>query len=280
MSEETTYKVARQTASEKEPWNKPQKIHMQVASDIGLKRKVNQDNFYAMGIANEDCEEHMQAELPMMDENAFVCGVFDGMGGEACGEDASYIAAMDLQQYSDELLDDALDMHEVMDSYSDRVNADIQVMLQERDAVSGGTTASVIVYKEGMVYPYYVGDSRIYLYHNETLLRLTEEHSIAQGWINQKIMTEEEAKTKREWHVITRFFGENYRMISRGQHRIHTGDRLLICSDGLTDLCNDTDIERILRDSHAENSYAKSLVDYALSLGGVDNVTCLVVDFL
>ncbi len=126
-----------------------------------------------------------------------------------------------------------------------------------------------------------VGDSRAYLMSGGAVRQITADHSLAEERVRHGEMTEAEAEVHPHRHILTRALGVAPEVdIDLWELHLHTGDRLLLCSDGLTNEVNVEQIGQVLRSEHDPRKAARALVDRANAHGGSDNVTVVVVDIL
>ena len=145
----------------------------------------------------------------------------------------------------------------------------------------GGSTFAMIYFQDGKAKFFSMGDSRIYLFHRGSLFRVSRDHTLAQKKYEANIFTKEEAESSTESHVLTRFLGmdeDSDEFMAESYDAIipEKEDKLLICSDGLYDMCSDREILQIL--SAPNQPYTIQLVNKALKNGGEDNITCMVIE--
>jgi protein phosphatase len=147
-------------------------------------------------------------------------------------------------------------------------------------AVAGmGTTLTAAVADAGRLRLAHVGDSRAYLLRDGALRMLTEDHTLVQRMVERGEISEQEADVHPHRSVLTRALGTDPEVqIDEGVLDAQDGDRILLCSDGLTGMVPDEQIERILRDAAEPRDAVKELVRAANAAGGVDNITVLVLD--
>ena len=142
----------------------------------------------------------------------------------------------------------------------------------------GCTCTAAILEKERLVIAQ-VGDSRAYLLHQGKLQQLTRDHSLVADLIEAGQITEAEARVHPQRSVITRALGSDPRtQPDLFEINVEAGDRLLLCSDGLSTMLEDPEIEKILKNASDPQRCAAQLVNEANGLGGYDNVTVIVVD--
>lgn len=240
------------------------KIEYAVISAVGKVRRNNEDNYCCCGHIREDVNSTADSSFSGIadakDNELFA--VFDGMGGEACGEVASYIAAGTSMVFTR-----AKDAYtEYLQQLAVLINDKIREGTEARSLVMMGTTAAMLQVSGEDVYILNSGDSRIYKLSGHELRQISEDHVAA----------------VRGGKAITQFFGmpEGYEpspYVARGKFR--PGDMFLLCSDGVTDMLSDDEICRIIDDRMDVDVLARALVDAALYKGGVDNTTALLLRF-
>jgi protein phosphatase len=126
-----------------------------------------------------------------------------------------------------------------------------------------------------------VGDSRTYLFRSGALTRLSVDHSYVQELVNEGIITPEEARVHPRRNIVTRAMGiDRTVQVDVFSHLVRTGDRLVLCSDGLVDEVADIDIARVLTEHSDPQDTAEALVLVANAQGGRDNTTVIVLDIL
>lgn len=209
--------------------------------------------------------------------------VADGMGGQSAGEKASELAIELICDRLDKLDFDSTEAEVVVEAIDDAVShANMEIMaLGELDPEyhNMGTTIVFVVVVGGTVFCGGVGDSRVYLLRNRGLEQLTTDHSLTQALLDAGTLTEEEAATHRYKNVLYRYLGtkEGSNGTSPRQLAPQSGDRFMLCSDGVTDGVDDGAISRILAEKADPQEAAETLVRTAEEGGSKDNITCVVV---
>lgn len=229
-------------------------------SDVGMVRQQNEDSFLA-------------------EETLFV--VADGMGGHNAGEVASALAVTTLKAGARLGIDDA----EVFRELVQQANSAIYTASLDDSTQSGmGTTVTALSIVEGeepRVLVANVGDSRAYLWRSGALSRLSVDHSYVQELVNEGIITPEAARVHPRRNIVTRALGiDRSVMVDVFTHFVRTGDRIVLCSDGLVDEVADVEIARVLGQHTDPQETAEALVMVANTNGGRDNTTVIVVDVL
>ena len=201
--------------------------------------------------------------------------VADGMGGHAAGEVASEIAVRVLS----ELAPEHPDVEALGRAIEEANRAVIQAAREGRGRQGMGTTMTAAMLEGERLVIAQVGDSRAYLLHQGKLQQLTRDHSLMADMIEAGQLTPEEARTHPQRSVITRALGSDAHLHPDiYEINVETGDRLLICSDGLSGMIFDDQIENTLRSVQDPQRCASQLVNEAIAAGGHDNVTVIVAD--
>lgn len=201
--------------------------------------------------------------------------VADGMGGHAAGEVASEIAVDVIADLAPEHPDGEALAHAVKEAN----RAVIQAAREGRGREGMGTTVTAALLEGERLVIAQVGDSRAYLLHQGKLQQLTRDHSLVADMIEAGQLTPEEARTHPQRSVITRALGSDLHLQPDiYEINVETGDRLLICSDGLSGMVDDEGIEHTLRRVQDPQRCASQLVNEAVANGGHDNVTVIVAD--
>lgn len=226
-------------------------------TDVGRVRDHNEDSVWPESGTGETSK-------------TLVIAVADGMGGHAAGEVASRTAIEAAAA--------------VGGNATRRVQAANLAVIdtaarQTRLAGMGTTLTLAIVDGDGSADIAHVGDSRAYLYSDGHLERLTTDHSYVAEMVEAGRMTEEEAEVHPYRSVVTRAIGFEP-AVDVDTHRVTmvTGDRLLLCSDGVTAMLDDRTVADILEAYETPFEAARALVEAANLAGGVDNITAAVVD--
>jgi protein phosphatase len=246
----------------------PAEFRWAAQTDAGKQRDENQDSFFA-------------------DPEPALFGVCDGMGGHRGGALASGIVADDLPV----MIENALDKLKVgtartVRSILKRMIAEQSKQLQlEGTSETGfrdmGATLVIALLRKGRCFIANIGDSRAYRLRNGRLVQLTRDHSVVSELIEKGHIEPEEAANHVARGQITCYIG----MEEKARSHVHSftlkkNDRILLCTDGLTDMVADNDIATILMTETDPQIACESLVAAANKAGGHDNVTTLVIDWL
>ena len=279
------------------PHETSSKVHIDVAalSDKGNVRDRNEDHFYvARGgrRATTLVTNVPPADIPsQFEETAYLLVVADGMGGHAGGEVASRLAIATLINIilhaPDWIMRLEDDEHagRLMDRAVARYRA-VHQALQERARLDpelrGMGTTMTAAYSLGRdLFVTQVGDSRAYRFRDGTLQLLTRDQTQAQMLANEGVIRQQDVARHRLRHVLTSALGglHSHMVAEIDRFELADGDRLLLCSDGLTDMVGDAEIADLLRREARSEEACRLLVDRALVNGGKDNVTVVVARY-
>ena len=263
--------------------NRTQRAHLNVAalSHAGRSGKNNEDRY---AIASFITDEGHPAVFAV---------VADGIGGHRAGEVAAELAVNYIGQNVAE--SNGRNPIEIIESAIDTASEAIAARSASKDDQQGmGATCVCALVVEDKLYTGYVGDLRIYLVRDEKIQRLTVDHSWVQEAIEKGIITPDEARNHPNVHVIRRHLGSvelpgvDFRLyLKSGESaddamknqgtRLRTGDVLLLCTDGLTDMIWDDEILHVITTRSNLKSMAEDLVDKANERGGHDNITVVLL---
>lgn len=255
------------------------------ASNIGKVRQENQDSFYMNGVYAHRANENDSFELTESADKPQVYAVFDGLGGEEGGELSSRTACEVMGTFQEKLTEATTeDMLEVYCDFATVANRKICKALGSVYYPKGGTTFVSVQLSNGVIHPFYLGDSRIYFGYkdkenNEMFYILSQDHTVAMEKVKKGEMKIEDVPGSRENHMLTKFLGDNpflgYVKASDCAYiKMEPGMVILLCSDGLHDMVPGHAIYQTIM--YAEDP-AKELVEMALANGGYDNVTPVVI---
>jgi len=245
-------------------------------TDVGRKRKHNEDAY-------------------LVDPERGLFVVADGMGGHAAGEVASRITVESMQEFiaaSDDATDSSWPFGQAgsrapsagtrQTAAVEKANEKVMRAVASRPELKGmGTTVVAALIDGDRATLVHVGDSRAYLYRDGELRRLTDDHSWVQEQVNAGILSEDEAKSHPLKNVVTRALGGSPHVsVDLIEVPLRTGDRFLLCSDGLTGMVADEEIHEFFQSEPVPEPAVRRLVDLANERGGIDNITVIVVDVL
>lgn len=201
--------------------------------------------------------------------------IADGMGGHRGGEVASRTAI--------EALRAAVASGRPVNEAISRANDAVIERAEGDDELTGmGTTLTAVVIASGrQLLVGHVGDSRAYLLHDGTLRRITDDHSLVEELVRDGRLTPEQAESHPRRSIVTRALGVDPEVeVDLYSIEVAAGDRVVICSDGLTTMVRERDVERLARSEPDPQRAAELLVDAANQAGGEDNTSVVIVDVL
>ena len=239
------------------------------SSDKGLVRKRNEDN-------------HFVGQWLFRDEKVYLWIVADGMGGHQAGDVASAMAINILVNHFEAVLrgqQGVPDFERAMTEGIQQANADVFAMASRREDLAGmGTTLTAAFYYGANLVTGHIGDSRAYLLDGKDPRQITADHSLVAEMVKSGDLTAEEAEDHPHRNIITRALGtEDSVVVEVSTHQVSSGDWLLLCSDGLTDMVSKEEIAQIIHSQPSERDPANRLVSLAKERGGHDNVTVILV---
>ncbi|MEN6462018.1 MAG: Stp1/IreP family PP2C-type Ser/Thr phosphatase [Syntrophomonas sp.] len=227
-------------------------------SEIGLVRQKNEDSF-------------------LVDQEHGLFAVCDGMGGHKGGEVASRLAVQTIAgNVSFKTADEA---REALTSAIEKANVIIhQEGLENIDLQDMGTTVTAVAFIDDQMVVAHVGDSSLFLIHDNSVTKITRDHTLAEKMIIDGLLNAEEIRKNAYNHILTRAVGTSENIvIDIFVREVAGGDIILLCTDGLTDLLEEQDINRIVADQNDLNQTAQDLINLALTRGGHDNITTVLI---
>jgi protein phosphatase len=237
-----------------------------------------------------------EGDLPARyEDSGHLLIVGDGVGGAEGGEVASHTALLTLvgsilrsPKWALKLDDPATRETEIRELI-ERSRAYLQRMhaaIRERQALDPryegmGTTFTSAYTVGGDVFIMHVGDSRAYVLRRGRLIRITHDHTLAQEYADLGNLGQAEVATHPLSHVLTRALGAPTETLMCDTHHrdIEDGDRLMLCSDGLTTVASEDDIAAVLKANAASKDACRALIELALARGGPDNITVIVAGY-
>ncbi len=232
------------------------KLVYSVKSDVGRVRDGNEDSY-------------------ILSSPLFV--VADGVGGHVAGEVASQTA---VEVIRESLEDDPVAHLDDLAHTVKKANAAIWDRAQEDSSLSGmGTTCTLMVVDGSTAHIAHVGDSRAYLLRDDELSQITEDHTLVARMVKEGRLAPDEAQHHPQRSIITRALGLSEEVeVDLLTIELRDGDRVLLCSDGLSDMIDNEQIHDTLAHGDDAAAAAERLVDLANESGGEDNITVVVVD--
>lgn len=244
------------------------KVRIAGLTDTGMKRQHNEDHIG-------------------FDQELGIAVLADGMGGHQSGEIASHMAVESVMEHLQSMADPEssrpITGSQLLEYVSNTISYSNSMIFQAAEALEQhkgmGTTLVAVLIREGYIYAGHVGDSRLYVFRDDSLKRITKDHSLVQDLVDRGFYTEEEARQASVGHIVTRALGTKEQVeVDTVQEELQDGDVFLLCSDGLSDMVEDWKIQETLRESRQDLEAAvNSLVTLANSNGGKDNISVILL---
>ncbi len=232
-------------------------------TDVGMVRSANQDAFWTGDLSKE----------------VSLCLVCDGMGGAKAGNIASQTAIQLITDYVKRSFHKHLNAQasvELLKNAIESANIGLYDLSRRSPDYEGmGTTVVAVLIGSDFLAVAHVGDSRAYL-SGPTLMQLTRDHSMVQSLVESGKLTPEEAEVHPRKNVITRALGtEEEVLVDCAIFDRVAGERLLLCSDGLSNFVDSEKLQQLLQSENLEET-PKTLIEQANQNGGSDNITAVV----
>ncbi len=227
-------------------------------TDVGRRRRENQDSF--------------RIEV----ESGFFA-VADGMGGMRGGALASKYAVNVLYELINKEIDDEVNSEKISLIVKDAI-IELSDLLQSAIGKHTGTTIVLALINDDNAFIAHMGDSRAYLFRDDKLLRLTEDHNLFALLRKTKRFTDEELREDKTHHMLIRYVGMDNARPDVKIVSINKGDRLLLCTDGLSEMVKDDEMAEIMRGAQRPEVALERLVARANEAGGDDNITAVIVE--
>jgi protein phosphatase len=262
-------------------------------TDTGLVRPSNEDQFLIAELTKT--MRIWQTSLPEPkaqrgNERGHLFLVADGMGGHRAGEQASALAVAAIEQFTLNTFkwffhSGGPEAQGILTQFQAALRHADERILEESaghpELHGMGTTLTMAYHLDAQLCVVHVGDSRAYMFGSDRLEQITHDHTLMAEMVQRGELRPEQVAQHRLRHVITNVVGGNEAGIDVEAHalEVHAGDRLLLCSDGLTEMLTNDAIAEVLRAEPDPEAACRQLVAQANEAGGRDNITVLIVRF-
>lgn len=232
-------------------------------TNIGMQRKVNQDYVY--------CSETAIGALP----NLFL--VADGMGGHKAGDFASKCCVESIVKSVGE--DSFISPVSILEHAIQKANDIVLGESQNNIELEGmGTTVVAATIVDNTLHVGNIGDSRLYVVRDK-IRQITEDHSLVETMVKTGEIMREDAKFHPNKNIITRALGTNKEVKADFfEVALQAGDRILLCSDGLSNMVDDSEIYRVIKENSDVEGASKALIELANEYGGADNIAVVMIE--
>lgn len=266
------------------PFNRslPIRVSLFGKTDVGQIREHNEDNFVVADLSQGRRLEFIDNRELDVPDRGLLLGVCDGMGGAAAGEVASQLAVDLLFTWLSKA--NAREPEELAHQLVQAVEGAGRKIYQEarsdRTRRGMGTTSTVGALLNERLYLGQVGDSRAYIFRNDTLTQVTRDQSLVNQLIEAGQLTVEEAETFEHNNIILQALGTAETVqVDLTIVDLRANDVLLLCSDGLSGMVKDAEMRSILAATSDPKTTCERLIDRANAAGGHDNITVVVAKF-
>ncbi len=241
-----------------------EKVELFSITDVGRRREINEDYLFT--------SDEPVGNLP----NLFI--VADGMGGHNAGDYASKHAVeravMSIRDFTDEY-----DAENILQKAIDDANTHINRVSRQNSSLKGmGTTFVAATFEDNHVTVANVGDSRLYVV-NDFITQITKDHSLVEEMVDMGGIDREAARKHPDKNIITRAVGvKEYVLVDFFDVHIGRKEKLLLCTDGLTNMLKDEEIHKIIVGSSSLEDAGRRLIEAANENGGRDNIAVVLVE--
>ncbi len=240
-------------------------------SNIGLTRKVNEDAFYY--------QQQYVCGYP------YLCIIADGMGGHNAGEVASKMAVSEIREFIEKSTNeiqytDLRDYENLIRNAFIHANEIVyQKSIESKDCIGMGTTLTVALIIEKKMIIGHVGDSRVYFIRNNSIERITTDHSYVAELIKNGTIKPEEANNHPQKNLITRAIGTGETIeVDVNVFDVMNGDNIVMCTDGLSNMLEENEILNVVTSNKDLRKKCSNLINLANNKGGFDNITVIVIE--
>ncbi len=233
-------------------------------TDVGQRRKMNQDYVFA--------SEFPVGNLP----NLFI--VADGMGGHNAGDFASRFVTNTIKGLIEN--SDETDVIQLLESAIQKSNVLLREEASRKEGLWGmGTTVVLTTIIDGVAYIANVGDSRLYIIDDVDIKQITQDHSLVEEMVRLGQLTKEEARMHPDKNIITRAIGAGQTVqVDFFENELKKEDKILMCSDGLTNMVEDSLIQTIVKEDKTVEARVRDLIRVANDHGGKDNIAVILIE--
>jgi serine/threonine protein phosphatase PrpC len=261
-------------------------IKLFARTDVGQVREHNEDNFLVADLTKRVRGLQEENRIVTVGKNGNVVAVCDGMGGAAAGEVASQLAVdIIYEKMTEDVSPDVqLGRNDIARRLVRAVEAAglriFEAAKSDRTRRGMGTTVTAAALVDDHLFLAQVGDSRAYILRDGTLVQVTRDQSLVNQLIEAGQLTEEEAETFEHNNIILQALGTAETVqVDLTFAELRQGDRLMLCSDGLSGMVRNDEIREVLKTTADPLEACKSLTERANAAGGHDNITVIVAQF-
>lgn len=242
------------------------------STDVGRIRENNEDNYLILEIQSK---KRGNISFPVSTEKGVYLVVADGMGGAAAGETAALQVIE--ASFHCAIQNGLTPLETNLASIIEAQRRCLEIVKQNPKLLGMGSVGTFVYIKENIAYISQIGDTRLYLYRNKNLEQITEDQNFVSELVRLGIITAEQAAFHPQRNAVTQAIGAVDEIEPQHQKlELQVDDILLLCSDGLTGMVSDIEIQLILGSSESLEDIPGILIDTANANGGHDNITVIV----
>lgn len=258
-------------------------------TNVGRHREHNEDAFLIICDLNNKWQEVNHLALDLVSSKGLFLVVADGMGGTNAGEIASSLAVKKVAEkvrFLKSYFTDEQHVRKYLTSIVFEAHTSIVKKARGSDALKGMGTTIVLGYIVGnLFHVVWAGDSRVYLYNAsryKQLIPFSDDHSIVWSRVKNGEITPEEARLSDDSNLILNALGDSFQkpIPEFKKTKLESGDRIILCSDGLNSMLSSTGIQQIIDFNSNTKDTCQALISAACKAGGQDNITVIVIDVL
>ena len=239
-------------------------------TDIGSVRENNEDNFIVFNVDKKE-ENPFLKELSTDDRIALI--VADGMGGAVAGETASITLITESMKFLNDVVE--MEIEKIPTECMHLAHKRSHELIEENPKLMGmGTVATISIVQNNKIYISQIGDTRLYIFRDKTLIQITEDQNFVTELVKLGIITKEQALIHPQRNAVTQAVGSLEPILPVDViETIYPNDLILICSDGLNSMITDLEIQLILETDESIQEKTENLIEAAKESGGHDNIT-------
>lgn len=265
------------------------KVAVYGETNVGMHREHNEDAFLILCDLDKKWQEVNNIQLDLTASKGLFLTVADGMGGANAGEVASALAVKKVEEKVSSLNSHFTNTQQVqkyLNSIVFEAHTSIVKKAKTNDEMKGMGTTMVLGYMiNNLFYIVWAGDSRAYVYNasrHKQLVPFSDDHSIVWSRVKNGEITPEEARLSNHSNLILNALGDSFQkpVPEFKKVKLETGDRIILCSDGLNSMLSDIGIQQIIDFNSNTKDTCQALISAACKAGGQDNITVLVADVI
>jgi len=248
-------------------------------TDVGCVRRANEDAFFLTSLDGGQPWSGTEPVSWGVGQHGVLLAVSDGMGGANAGEVASALSLEKLLEGMRAHPPDGEDDVDRLRRVIEQASRQVRAAAKRPDREGMGATLTAVFVRDGTAFVAEVGDSRAYLLRQGSICQVTHDQSYVQLLVDAGVMTPEEAERSPRRNIVLQAMGQDTDVVvALGRLELRRGDRLLLCSDGLSGMLDDAQICQLASPPMSLDAACAALVEAAKRAGGTDNITVILAD--